>query len=79
MPLTPQLTTEKVRSLFNNNFKLTNYAIRLAHFYVNSGLEVNASALIKEVTKHPDEAYLNTLKKLEEEEKSEREKEEFFP
>lgn len=68
MPLSKQLTTEHIRSLFQNNFKLANYAIRMAQFYVRAGHEVNVDALLKEVMKHPDESYLETLKELEKEE-----------
>ncbi|HAZ16074.1 MAG: hypothetical protein A2Y28_04390 [Chlamydiae bacterium GWC2_50_10] len=68
MPINKELTTEHVRSLFPNTFKLTNYAIRLAQFYIRSGQEVSSSSLVKEVAKHPDESYLETLKSLEEEE-----------
>lgn len=66
-----QMTTEHVRSLFKNNFRLTNYAIKMAQFYVSAGHEVSATALIKEVSKHPDESYLETLKALEVEESQE--------
>ena len=72
MPLSKQLTTELIRSLFQNNFKLANYAIRMAQFYVKAGHEVTASAILKEVSKHPDESYLATLKLLEEEEEENR-------
>ena len=72
MPISKLLTTELIRSLFQNNFKLANYAIRMAQFYIKAGHEVSASAILKEVTKHPDESYLETLKMLEEEEEENR-------
>ena len=68
MPISKQLTTEHIRSLFQNNFKLANYAIRMAQFYVNAGHEVTASDILKEVAKHPEESYLETLEMLEREE-----------
>lgn len=71
MPISKQLTTEHIRSLFQNNFKLANYAISMAQFYIKAGHEVTAPVILKEVTKHPDESYLETLKMLEEEEKEE--------
>ena len=71
MPINKRLTTEHIRSLFSNNFKLANYAIRMAQFYVQSGHEVSAPSLLKEVEKHPDESYLETLKLLEEEDSQE--------
>ncbi len=67
MPQHRQLTTEHIRSLFFNNFKLANYAIRMARFYVKAGHEVSAEQILKEVAKHPDESYIETLKQLEEE------------
>ena len=65
MPISKSLTTEHIRSLFQNNFKLSNYAIRMAQFYIKAGHEVSASAILKEVAKHPDESYLETLQELE--------------
>lgn len=71
MPISKQLTTEHIRSLFQNNFRLANYAIRMAQFYVKAGHEVSAPTILKEVAKHPEESYLETLKMLEEEEQEE--------
>lgn len=64
----PKLTTEYLRSLFKNNFDLTNYAIRLSRFYVHAGREVDLSMLLQEVYKHPNETYLDVLEEMEKEE-----------
>ena len=63
-----QLTTEYIRSLNENTFDLANYAIRLARFYVQSGHETSATSILKEISKHPNESYLDMLITLEEEE-----------
>lgn len=60
------LTTEAIRTLFKNTFELTNYAIRLARFYIKSGHAVNLTKLLTEVKRNPDVEYLDDLERLEE-------------
>lgn len=55
-----QLTKEKFRGLFKNNFDLANYAIRLARYNIKSGHEVNVDELLDEIRRNP-----NRLKELE--------------
>ena len=62
--LRDQLTNEKLKKLFKNNFELANYAIRLGRYYVKSGSEVNADALLEEVSRNPNSQYVDTLEQL---------------
>ncbi|MEN9344095.1 MAG: hypothetical protein RLZZ453_882 [Chlamydiota bacterium] len=59
------LTTETLRGLFTNNFELTNYAIRLARFYIKTGNEVGLTKLLAEVKRNPNTQYLKDLEALE--------------
>jgi hypothetical protein len=56
-----QLTNEKLKCLFKNNFDLANYAIRLARYSIKSGHEVSIDDLLDEVRRHPNPQYLKDL------------------
>ena len=48
------LTSEKLKALFNSNFELANYAMRLARYKIMAGHEVNVDELLEEVLSHPN-------------------------
>ncbi|NGX50539.1 MAG: hypothetical protein K1060chlam2_00385 [Chlamydiae bacterium] len=51
------LTKEGFTGLFEDNFKLANYAIKLAQKQIESGNEeLNVTQLLKEIRKNPPEA-----------------------
>jgi hypothetical protein len=62
------LTHEKLRGIFKNNFELANYAIRLGTYLIRAGHEVTLDSLLEEVRKNPSESYLEELKKMDKEE-----------
>lgn len=59
--LKENLTNEKLKGLFRNNFELTNQAIRLARYFIRSGHEVNADELLEEIRRHPSPSYIQDL------------------
>ncbi|MBM3207390.1 MAG: hypothetical protein FJZ57_02135 [Chlamydiae bacterium] len=61
------LTHEKLRGIFKNNFELANYAIRLGTYFIRSGHELTLDGLLEEVRKNPSEAYLEELQKMDRE------------
>ena len=65
------LTHEKLRGIFNNNFDLANYAIRLGTYLMKSGHEVTLDSLLEEVRKNPTEAYLAELQRMDLEDEEE--------
>jgi hypothetical protein len=65
------LTHEKLRGIFKNNFELASYAIRLGTYLMRSGHEVSLDGLLDEVRKNPSEAYLAELQRMDAEEESE--------
>lgn len=49
-----ELTKEAYTGLFLDNFKLTNYAIKVAQEQIRSGNEeLNVTQLLKEIRRHP--------------------------
>ncbi|MCB1084511.1 MAG: hypothetical protein KDK60_00230 [Chlamydiia bacterium] len=49
-----ELTKESYTSLFDDNFQLTHYAIRIAQNQINGGNEdLNVTQMLKEIRKHP--------------------------
>ena len=68
MAIRDQLTNERLKGLFKNNFELVNYAIRLGRYYLKSGHEITIDNLLEEVRKNPQEGYLEDLKRLDAEE-----------
>lgn len=65
------LTHEKLRGIFKNNFELANYAIRLGTYLMRSGHEVTLDGLLDEVRKNPTESYLEELQRMDREEEAE--------
>ena len=63
MKIKEQLTNQKLKGLFKNNFELANYAIRFAKYSVKSGHEVSVDELLEEIRKHPNPSYLEDLQK----------------
>jgi len=68
MAIRDRLTNEKLTKLFKNNFALATYSIKLAHYYIKSGHEMSADALLLEILKNPH--IYETLKEQEELEKN---------
>lgn len=66
-----QLTNSNLKGLFKSNFELTRYAIRLGKYYLRSGREMGLQDILDEIEDHPDEAYLEELKEIDEKEKAE--------
>ena len=64
MYIKDNLTHEKLRGIFKNNFELANYAIRLGTYFIRSGHELTLDGLLDEVRKNPTEAYLEELKRM---------------
>ena len=62
------LTHEKLRGIFKNNFELANYAIRLGTYLIRSGHEITLDGLLEEVRKNPTQDYLDALEKMDAEE-----------
>ena len=48
-----QLTSEAIKKHFHDNFELSNFAIRVARYLVQSGHEVNISYLLREIERNP--------------------------
>jgi hypothetical protein len=66
-----QLTHEKLRGIFKNNFELANYAIRLGTYLIHSGHEVTLDGLLEEIRKNPSPSYLDELKRMDQEDADE--------
>lgn len=66
-----QLTHEKLRGIFKNNFELANYAIRLGTYLIRSGHEVTLDGLLEEIRKNPSPSYLDELKQMDQEDADE--------
>ncbi|MCX6986692.1 MAG: hypothetical protein NT065_00810 [Chlamydiae bacterium] len=66
-----QLTHEKLRGIFKNNFELANYAIRLGTYLIRSGHEVTLDGLLEEIRKNPSPSYLDDLKRMDQEDADE--------
>ncbi|MCX6988537.1 MAG: hypothetical protein WCG14_03340 [Chlamydiia bacterium] len=66
-----QLTHEKLRGIFKNNFELANYAIRLGTYLIRSGHEVTLDGLLEEIRKNPTPDYLEELKRMDREDAEE--------
>ncbi len=64
------LTTENLRKLFKNNFELAHFSIQMGRFCIRGG-HSSLSEILDEVRKHPTEAQLQELERLEEETSSE--------
>ena len=64
MAVRDNLTNEKLRGIFKNNFELTNYAIRLGRYYMRAGHEVSLEELLEQVRKNPSESYLAALQQM---------------
>lgn len=69
-----QLTNAQLKGLFKSNFELTRYAIRLGKYYLRSGREMGLEDLLEEIADHPNEDYLEDLKKADAEERESAEK-----
>lgn len=48
-----QLTNEKLKGFFKNNFELTNYAIKLVRQTMREGQEMNIDLLLEQIQKEP--------------------------
>ncbi len=59
------LTTENLRKMFKNNFELAHFAIQMGRFCIRGG-HSSLTEILDEVRKHPSEAELLELEKLEE-------------
>ena len=66
-----QLTHEKLRGIFKNNFELATYAIRLGTYLIRSGHEVTLDGLLEEIRKNPTPDYLEELKRMDREDAEE--------
>lgn len=71
---TPTLTHEALRGLFRDNFQLTNQAIALCRYYMQSGHEVSMDKILQEVRRNPSEHYLRDLMALDSQEDDSTEK-----
>ena len=69
------LTNEGLKGLYKSSFDLTNYAIRLARYYVKSGHEISVDSLLGQVRRNPHE----DLEALEEQIEEIQEKEQSSP
>lgn len=58
------LTNESLRGIFKNNFELSHFAIRLAHYYIRAGHEVTLAELFDQVRKHPSMKFLEDLEAM---------------
>lgn len=57
------LTSEKLKALFPSNFELANYAMRLAHYKISSGQEVNVEDLLRELLSQTNRQSIEELDK----------------
>ena len=64
--VTGELTTEKLRKMFKNNFELAHFAIRMGRFCIRGG-DGSLSNILEEVRRNPREEYLNDLEMIEKE------------
>jgi hypothetical protein len=60
------ITTEKLRKLFKNNFELAHFAIRMGRFCIRGG-NSSLSNILEEVRRNPKEQYLDDLEQIEKE------------
>lgn len=60
------LTTEKLRKAFKNNFELAHFAIQMGRFCIRGG-ESSLAEVLEQICKHPSESYLKDLELLEKE------------
>lgn len=57
-----ELTKEKFKEIFQDNFEMTNYAIHLAQEQIHAGNEdLNTNDLLNEIKKHPPKISKETL------------------
>ena len=65
MPLGEDLTTEKIKSHFKNNFELTNYAIAVVRHMVRAGREMELDEILEDIAENPEKYNLEEMAKLE--------------
>lgn len=63
-----QLTNERLKGLFKNNFELAAHAIRLGRYFVRSGHEMHVDDVLEEIRKHPSSSYVDELEEIDREE-----------
>ncbi len=61
-----EITTERLRKMFKNNFELAHFAIRMGRFCIRGG-ECSLTNILEEVRRNPRESYLDDLEKIEKE------------
>lgn len=59
------LTTEALKKHFKNNFELANYAIGIARSFIKAGHEVDIEALLRDITRNPNQYRLEELEAME--------------
>jgi hypothetical protein len=62
--MTDTLTNEGLAGICNSSFELAHYAIDLARYYMKSGQEMSIGEILREVKRHPNPKYLETLKQI---------------
>ncbi|NNM44086.1 MAG: hypothetical protein HKM07_07050 [Chlamydiae bacterium] len=56
------LTSEKIKKYFKNNFELANYAIQIIRHMVRSGKEIHLDQFLDEVARNPNKYHLDEFK-----------------
>lgn len=60
-----QLTKECIRKHYNDNFEMTDYAIRLARYAIHSGAEIVLDRFLDEVKRNPHQFTREEIEELE--------------
>ena len=60
-----QLTSQRLRALFKNNFDLAAYAIGLARYFIRSGREITIEQILDEVRRNPHQYDAKKIAELE--------------
>ncbi len=63
---TEPLTNESLRGICKSSFDLAHFAIDLGRYMIHSGRETHIRDVIKEIRKHPDPNYVETLRNVDE-------------
>lgn len=75
MMLKTELTSEKLKKHFHDNFELAKFVIYVARYLIKSGHEVDVSYLLKEIQRNPSLYTPESLALLEAAEKEPEEEE----
>lgn len=59
-----QLTNEALKGICRSSFDRANYAINLGRYFIKSGRETSLAEVVRELKRHPDPNYLETLKEI---------------